>query len=205
VDENTCLPIGSEAQTQTSNDLPRALTESGQQAEVSPSGWPVLGVAINQSAMALLRLFGRRLLNLDSENLVRPRRDLVGSSAVRESDVCASTLGQTQDVPIMTSTLLEPPRVFEAGKPIGQPPIAFGLGDLLLCRRPGAQFICRGLNSASYFPCTKGRCHSKRFARVRRWSALPAHLALESTWLLLLSRSGLLRDVFSSSSPVLQP
>src|SRR5208282_6311123 len=68
--ENTCLPIGSEAPTQTSNDLPRALTEFGQQAEVSPNRRPVLGVAINQSAIALLRLFGRRLLKLDGENLV---------------------------------------------------------------------------------------------------------------------------------------
>jgi len=74
VDENTCLPIGSEAPTQTSNDLPRALTEFGQQAEVSPSRWPVPGVAINQSAIALLRLLGRRLLELDGENLVGLRR-----------------------------------------------------------------------------------------------------------------------------------
>src|SRR5208283_5390775 len=60
--------------TQSSNDLPRALTEFGQQAEVSPSRRPVLGVAINQSAIALLRLFGRRLLKLDGENLVGLRR-----------------------------------------------------------------------------------------------------------------------------------
>jgi len=52
VDENTCLLIGSEAPTQTSNDLPRALTEFGQQADVSPSRRPVLKVAINQSAIA---------------------------------------------------------------------------------------------------------------------------------------------------------
>jgi len=137
VDENTCLPIGSEAQTRTSNDLPRALTEFGQQAQVSSSRWPVLGVAINQSAIAALTLFGRRLLNLDGENLAGLRRDLAGSSAVRESDVRANTLEQIQDAAIMTSTPPEPPTVFEAGKPIGQPPIAFGLGDLLLCRRPG--------------------------------------------------------------------
>ena len=74
MDENTCLPIGSEAPTQTSNDLPRALTEFGQQAEVSPSRWPVVGVAINQSAIALLRLFGRRLLNLNGGNPIRLRR-----------------------------------------------------------------------------------------------------------------------------------
>ena len=74
MDENTCLPIGSEAPTQTSNDLPRALTEFGQQAEVSPSRRSLLGVAINQSAIALLRLFGRRLLKLDGENLVGLRR-----------------------------------------------------------------------------------------------------------------------------------
>ena len=74
MDENTCLPTGSEAPAQTSNDLPRALTEFGQQAEVSPSRWPVLGVAINQSAIALLPLFGRRLLKLDGEDLVGLRR-----------------------------------------------------------------------------------------------------------------------------------
>ncbi len=60
--------------TQTSNDLPRALTEFGQQAEVSPSHRPVLGVAINQSAIALLGFFGRCLLKLDGENLVGLRR-----------------------------------------------------------------------------------------------------------------------------------
>jgi hypothetical protein len=62
--------------------------------------------------------------------------DLVGSSAVWESDVCANTLGQKQNAPIMTSTQPKA-TVFGAGMPIGQPPIAFGLGDLLLCRRPG--------------------------------------------------------------------
>src|ERR1039457_3190848 len=60
--------------TPTSNDLPRAVTEFGQHAEVSPSRWPVVGVAINQSAIALLRLFGRRLLNLHGGNPIRLRR-----------------------------------------------------------------------------------------------------------------------------------
>src|SRR5208283_5452228 len=60
--------------TQTSNDLPRALTEFGQQAEVTRSRQRVLGVAINQSAIAWSRLFRRRLLNLDGENLVVLRR-----------------------------------------------------------------------------------------------------------------------------------
>ena len=73
MDENTCLPTGSEAPTQTSNDLPRALTEFGQQAEVNPSRRPVLGVAINQFAIALLRL-GRRLLNLNGGDPIRLRR-----------------------------------------------------------------------------------------------------------------------------------
>ena len=60
--------------TQTSDDLPRALTEFGQQAEVSLGRQPVLGVAINQPAIALLRLFGGRLLNLNGGNPIRLRR-----------------------------------------------------------------------------------------------------------------------------------
>jgi hypothetical protein len=57
--------------TQTSNDLPRALTEFGQQAEVNPRRRLVLGLAKNQSALALLRLFGRRLLKLNGGNPIR--------------------------------------------------------------------------------------------------------------------------------------
>src|SRR5271169_2918279 len=53
VDENNCLPI---SPTEPSNDLPRALTECGQQSEVGTSRWPAVGVAINQSAIDLLRL-----------------------------------------------------------------------------------------------------------------------------------------------------
>ena len=73
MDENTCLAIGSEAPTQTSVDLPRALTESGQLAEVGPIRWPVLGVAINQSAIAPLPIFGRRLLDLNGAEPIRFR------------------------------------------------------------------------------------------------------------------------------------
>src|SRR5208282_5835630 len=58
----------------TSNDLPRALTEFGQQAGVSPSRWPVVGVVINQCAIALLRLFGRSLLNLNGGDPICLRR-----------------------------------------------------------------------------------------------------------------------------------
>jgi len=65
--------------------------------------------------------------------------------------------------------------------PIPQLPIAFGPGDFLLCRRPGPSSFVED----SIRPCTfgerEGRCHSKRLARVRRWSTLPAQLALEST------------------------
>src|SRR5208337_3838400 len=56
---------------QTSNDLPRALTEFGQQAEVNPSRRLVLGLAKNRSALALLWLFGRRMLR--SKSSVAPR------------------------------------------------------------------------------------------------------------------------------------
>ena len=74
MDENTCLPVGSKAPTQTSNDLPRALTEFGQQAEAVPTTDLYLEWSTINLRSLLLRLFGMRLLNLNGKDLVGLRR-----------------------------------------------------------------------------------------------------------------------------------
>ena len=81
--------------------------------------------------------------------------------------------------------------------PIGQPPIAFGFGDFFLCRRPGPSSYVEDSIRPHTSRELEGRCHTKRLARVRCWSALPAQLALENTWSFLLSRNCLLRDLSS--------
>src|ERR1700756_102402 len=87
--------------------------------------------------------------------LVVDVHDLVGSSAVWESDVCANTPGQKLYEPIMTSTQpkatthealqrsadgratdADRTKVSQAAMSIDHPPNAFGFGDFLLCHRP---------------------------------------------------------------------
>ena len=154
--------------------------------------------------------------------------DLFGSSAVRESDVCANQLGAQQQMrrsrrahsrkqqtlearqPHATDGRANPMQIGHEdsrhGMPIGQPPIAFGPGMFLLCRRPGPSSYVE--DEIRPHPSLNWRANVRgsSLGQVRRCPRCCLHrLALESTYVVPPISELPIERFLSASSSIVEP